>query len=164
MKRTLLITCAVLLLSGGGAWWGFRALDRVEATPARFETAAPGLVEVKVTETGMIEPLSKVEVKSKVGGRIARLLVQEGSRVKAGELLGEIEPTEINSQVEQTRAQVDGSRARLEQAKRGVRYQVAQTQAGRRQAEEALHAAEARLQVSQEECRAQPELTASAVA
>ena len=56
-------------------------------------------MEIKVTETGTIEPLKKVEIKSKVAGRITRLLVDEGSRVNAGQVLAEIDPTEINSQV-----------------------------------------------------------------
>ena len=73
MKRVALITVAVLLLLGGGAWWGLHALDRVEATPARFESAARGDVEVRVIETGVIEPLTKVEVKSKVAGQVERI-------------------------------------------------------------------------------------------
>src|SRR5262245_10766363 len=98
MKKRILLGCGLpLAFVGSLTWWGFRSLSRVEATPDRAEVVTRGDVEVKVTETGTIEPLTKVEVKSKVGGRLARLTVQEGAVVTAGQLLAEIEPTEINS-------------------------------------------------------------------
>lgn len=131
--------------------------------PPRFETVRRGVVETKVTETGTIEPLKKVEVKSKVAGRIAKLYVQEGSQVKAGQLLAEIDPTEINSQVAQMRAQLDGAKARLAQSQSGVVYQDEQTRTGIRQAEEGLRSAQARLKAVQEENRAQPKISASEV-
>jgi HlyD family secretion protein len=162
MKRKLLLGCLLpLLIVGGLAYVGVRTLTRAASTPTRFNTADRGEVAIKVTETGTIEPLKKVEVKSKVAGRIARLYVLEGYRVRAGQLLAEIDPTEINSQVEQIKAQLDGARARLKQAQTGVTYQKDQTVAGIRQQEEALHAAEARLKVTEEEARAQPAITAS---
>jgi HlyD family secretion protein len=103
-------------------------------------------------------------VKSKVGGRVQCLTAAEGELVRAGQLLGAIEPTEIDSQVEQIRAQLAGARAHLAQARRGVRYQEEQTHAAIRQAEEAVRAAEARFSSAQEESRAQPQLAASAIA
>lgn len=165
MKHRWAFGCLLLsILIVSGVWWSIRLLTRAEAKPARYELVDRGLVEIKVTETGTIEPLKKVEVKSKVAGRIAKLHVQEGDRVQIGQLLAEVDPTEINSQVEQIRAQLDGAKARYEQAKRGVTYQEEQTQAAIRQYEQALRSAEARLKVVQEEDRAQPGLTASEIA
>lgn len=165
MKHRWAFGCLLLsVLVVSGVWWSIRLLTRAEAKPARYELVDRGLVEIKVTETGTIEPLKKVEVKSKVAGRIAKLHVQEGDRVQIGQLLAEVDPTEINSQVEQIRAQLDGAKARYEQAKRGVTYQEEQTQAAIRQYEQALRSAEARLKVVQEEDRAQPGLTASEIA
>jgi HlyD family secretion protein len=151
-------------LLAGGAWWGIRSLRGAPAAAARFETVRRGDVEVLVTETGTIEPLKKVEVKSKVAGRVARLLVDEGSRIRAGQLLAEIDPTEINSQVEQIRAQVDAARARYDQACRAVLLQKDQTRTAIAQSEQSLLAAEARLKVALEENRAQPGRTGSALA
>jgi HlyD family secretion protein len=162
MKRKLLLGCLLpLVIVGGLAYVGIRTFTGAAPTPTRFNIADRGEVAIKVTETGTIEPLKKVEVKSKVAGRIARLYVLEGYRVRAGQLLAEIDPTEINSQVEQIKAQLDGAHARWKQAKTGVTYQKDQTVAGIRQQEEALRSAEARLKVAQEEARAQPSITAS---
>ncbi len=154
MKRKLLLGCLIpLIIVVCLGWWGVRWYLRADAAPPRFETVMRGDVEVKVTETGIIEALKKVEVKSKVAGRVAKLHIKEGDRVQAGQLLAEIDPTEINSQVEQMRAQLDGARARLEQAKRSVLYQVDQTSASIRQSEEGLRSAESRLKVAQEDYR-----------
>lgn len=164
MKRKLLVIgLPALLLAMGGIWWG--AAARTGPPPVgRFETVERGEVSIKVTETGTIEPLKKVEIKSKVAGRVARLLAPEGTQVRAGDLLAEIDPTEINSQVEQMRAQRDGARARFQHARRGTRYQTEQTQTGIEQARQALRAAQARLAVAEEEYRAQPRRTRSDIA
>src|SRR6476646_9194973 len=44
------------------------------ATKPRLFTVHRGDLAVKVAETGTVEPLTKVEVKSKVGGKVLRLL------------------------------------------------------------------------------------------
>jgi HlyD family secretion protein len=165
MKRKIILGCLLpLLFVGGGIWWGIRVLKGAPDPPARYETVGRGDVEIKVTETGAIEPLKKVEVKSKVAGRIAKLYAQEGDRVRAGQLLAVIDPTEINSQVAQMRAQLEGAKARLEASRRGVLYQGEQTKASIGQMRENLKAAEARLKMAQEEDRAQPGLSAGELA
>ncbi len=164
MFRKIALGCLlpIFILFGLGLW-GYRSLTHAAPKPARQEAADVGMVEIKVTETGTIEPLKKVEVKSKVAGRLARLLVQEGTRVSAGTLLAEIDPTEINSQVAQYRAQLAGARARLTQAQHGVSYQSEQTTSGVQVAAQALASAQLRLRVAQEESAAQPQLTDSDV-
>src|SRR5205085_3654961 len=93
------------------------------------EVAQRGDVEIKVTETGTIEPLHKVEVKSKVGGRVSKLLVDAGARVRTGQILATIDPQEINSEVAALRAQLAGAQARLASALKNTTFQQAQTSA-----------------------------------
>ncbi|NLI00627.1 MAG: HlyD family efflux transporter periplasmic adaptor subunit [Chthonomonadales bacterium] len=164
MKRRLLFGCLVPIVAIAGlGWWGYRRLFTKRPTPVRLARVDRGDVDIKVVETGAIEPLKKVEIKSKVAGRLARLYVKEGDRVVAGQVLAEIDPTEINSQVDQIRAQLDGARARLAQAMKGVGYQHEQTISSIAQAREAVKAAEARLQSARRERDAQPEIVNSDV-
>jgi len=165
MKRRFALGCtAVLILAGGLTWYTVRAL--LSSPPARqhYEVVDRGDVEIEVTETGSIEPLKKIDVKSKVAGRIAELYVDEGSVVRPGQILAKIDPTEINSQVAQIQAQLDGARARYEQAVRAASWQVNQTNAAIQEARENLRSAEERLEVAREQSRTQPGLTKSAVA
>jgi len=164
MRKTLLLGCVLpLVVVGALGYWGYRRLISKPPKPERLAVVDRGDVEIKVVETGTIEPLKKVEIKSKVAGRLARLLVDEGDRVIAGQVLAEIDPTEINSQVEQIRAQVNGARARLAQALTAVEYQKELTAAAIRQAEEAVKSAEARLRAAEAEYRTQPDVIASDV-
>ena len=63
-------------------------------------------LQVSVREVGVVDPLSKVDVKSTVSGRIVGLKVREGAVVKAGEMLAEVEP-DVNQA--QTLSDVQGS-------------------------------------------------------
>jgi hypothetical protein len=50
----------------------------------RLYTVQRGTLAVDVTESGAIEPVRTVEIKSRVSGRLAALYVEEGSRVRQG--------------------------------------------------------------------------------
>ncbi|MGC8668278.1 MAG: efflux RND transporter periplasmic adaptor subunit [Chthonomonadales bacterium] len=165
MKRRFVLGCtAALAMAGAGIWYAVHALMSTPPPLQHFETVDRGNVEIEVTETGSIEPLKKIDVKSKVAGRIAQLYVDEGSVVRPGQVLAKIDPTEINSQVAQIKAQLDGARARYEQAVRAASWQVNQTDAAIKEARENLRTAQERLEVAREQSRTQPGLTRSAVA
>ena len=107
MNKKLVAGCGMsLLFVGVLASWGMRRLLHVEPKPDPIETVKRGDVEIKVIETGTIEPLRKVELKSKVGGRLSKMLVDEGDRVKAGQTMALIDPEEINAQVAALDAQL----------------------------------------------------------
>lgn len=165
MKRSYALGCtAALLVTGGLTWYAVHALTSSPPPKQHYEIVDRGDVDIEVTETGSIEPLKKIDVKSKVAGRIAQLYVDEGSVVRPGQILAKIDPTEINSQVAQIQAQLEGARARYEQAVRAAAWQVSQTDAAIREARESLRSAQARLQVAREQSNIQPGLTKSAVA
>lgn len=131
--------------------------------PLRSETVQMGDVEIKVIETGSIEPLSKLEVKSKAGGRISRLMVDAGTMVRKGQVIATIDPQEINSQVEALRAQLAGAKARMEAARKTATYQQSQTSTGIDQYVHNLAAAQARVRQAEAEARAQPMLNNQAI-
>ena len=66
-------------------------------------------------------------MKSKVAGRVTHLYVKEGSRVTGNQPVADIDPIEINFQVDQIKAQLDSAKARQVQSQRGVLYQKEQT-------------------------------------
>src|SRR5204863_1172206 len=55
-----------------------------------------GDVVSSVSATGVLEPLTTVDVKSNVGGRVDQLRVEVGDRVHKGQLIAEIDPTDTN--------------------------------------------------------------------
>ena len=139
----------LLLLGGCGVW--VRAKLRQHIKPARTANVARGDVIVSVRETGMVEPVKRVDVKSKVAGLVKELAVDEGARVEKGQFIARLDVPELESQRDQVRAQLDAARARVEQARLTyardrelIEGQVEQAEAGLRVAQAALEEAETR--------------------
>lgn len=78
-------------------------------------TAKRGDLAIEVVETGKIQPREKVEIKSKVAGQVERVLVEEGERVKKGQVLLRLDPIDYRREVSRTEADVA-------QARNGVEY------------------------------------------
>ncbi|MBL8068138.1 MAG: efflux RND transporter periplasmic adaptor subunit [Armatimonadetes bacterium] len=115
-----------------------------------------GDVAIKVVETGSLEALSTVEVKSQVGGRVARLLVDEGDYVEKGQLVAVIDPQQTELQVQQSRAQLDGANSSVRQ----IDVQIAQR---RVTAKTNLEKAKIRVKQLELELNAQPTLTNASI-
>ena len=164
MNKKLVAGCGTsLLVVGILASWGMRRLIHTEPKPDPIETVKRGDVEIKVIETGTIEPLRKVELKSKVGGRLSKMLVDEGDRVKAGQIMALIDPEEINAQVAALVAQLNGSRARLSSARKNVKFQRDSTSTSIDQYIQNAAAAEAHLKEVETDAAIQPKLTEQAI-
>lgn len=148
------LVCVVIV-----GWFTVKALMKAPPEAQRSEAVTRGNVEIKVVENGVIEPLKKVEVKSKVGGRIAKLLVDEGQTVQPGQALAMIDPQEINSQVAALRAQLSGTQARLASARKNSTYQQSQTATNIDAVLQNAESAKARLAIAESEAKVQPKLT-----
>jgi HlyD family secretion protein len=75
-----------------GAIAGFATLDgaSVDVDPSRIATAELGTMIRSVVATGKIEPITKVEIKSKANGIIKALHVDLDSVVNEGDILVEL--------------------------------------------------------------------------
>jgi len=161
--KLLLFGCLpVLVLLGAAGWWGYRWLNKPKP-PARLVEVSRGDVEIIVAESGVLEPLRKVEVKSKIAGRILSLTVEAGDVVRQGQLIAQIDPVEVEASLRQTEAQLRAAQARLEQAKLLSGYQPADTAAQIEQARNAVRTAEIRYEQALREAQTQPEVTQAAL-
>lgn len=119
-------------------------------------TVTKGDVAVNVIDTGTVDAVKTVEVKSRVSGRLAKLFVDEGDHVTQGQLIALIDPKETRLQVEQGRAQLRGAQSAV--AKAGLEMQQ------RRQTAQAAYLqAKSRLAQLEAESGAQPTLTSAAI-
>jgi HlyD family secretion protein len=64
-----------------------------------------------VVATGKIEPITKVEIKSKASGIVKKWNADAGQMVKAGTVLVELDKVEIEAQVRQAKAQLEAAEA-----------------------------------------------------
>jgi HlyD family secretion protein len=85
--------------------------------PSKLAKVEKGDLAKSVVATGKVEPITKVEVKSKASGIVKKLLVEYGDTVKKGQLLAQLDKIEIQAGVEQSRASLDAAQANLESSK-----------------------------------------------
>lgn len=114
-----------------------------EGTPVETAIVSVGDVQASSLATALLEGQRDITIAAEIGGTIARLYVDDGSRVKAGQLLAELDHTQLDANVASTQAQLDGARAQLAIAKSATRpQQLAQAQAALDQAQAALDLAQ----------------------
>src|SRR3984893_1998171 len=119
-KRTrpiLWITLAVVLL-GGGAYGVMAALrPNRSIDPSKLASADRGDLARVVVATGKIQPLSKVEIKSKASGIVKKLHVDYGDRVKQGQLLAELDKVQLEAAERASQANLQAAEAGLDSSK-----------------------------------------------
>jgi len=76
------------------------------AAPVKVFKALRERITQKITYTTTLEAWTKINITPEVGGKIARIHVQEGDRVAKGQLLAELETESIRLQLKQAQAGV----------------------------------------------------------
>lgn len=79
--------------------------------PSKIAKVERGPLAKSVVATGKVEPITKAEIKSKASGIVKRWLADAGQKVKAGQVLVELDKEEIQDQVNQARADLEGAEA-----------------------------------------------------
>jgi HlyD family secretion protein len=98
-----LVVTGVLIASSSGT----------KIDPSKLAKVEKGDLAKSVVATGKIEPITKVEIKSKASGIVKKLYVDYGDKVKKGQTLAELDKEEIQARVDQARAQLEASSASL---------------------------------------------------
>ena len=114
---TALIVALVLLLAGTLAW---KLLANRIFEP-EVETSAVALVSQSqgsqlLVATGYVVPQRKANISPRIGGRVAKLFVEDGSVVKAGQLIAILEDADYKAQLMQATADARGAEAREKNA------------------------------------------------
>ena len=73
-----------------------------------------GALRITAEATGTVEPIRKVEVKSKASGEVLALSVDVGDLVQTGALLARIDPRDVRNSFDQAAADLEVAEARLE--------------------------------------------------
>lgn len=81
--------------------------------PSKLAKVEKGDLAKSVVATGKIEPITKVEIKSKASGIVKKLYVDAGDHVKAGQVLAELDREEIQANVRASEAQLSSAEANL---------------------------------------------------
>ena len=105
MKRAI-IAVVVAAAVGGGVWkYKTTASSSGRESRGRSVEVVLGPIEQSIDATGSVAPENRVEIKPPVGGRVENLLVDEGDKVKNGQVVAWISSTDRNAILDAARAQ-----------------------------------------------------------
>ncbi len=123
-KKVLIIIAVVIVLAavvGANLYFKRETGLNVNAEALRNRD-----LEALVSASGKIQPKRQVNVSANTTGKVTRVAVEEGQRVKAGQFLLEIDPRSLDSQLARGEASVAAAQSSLQQS----RASVQQTRAG----------------------------------
>jgi membrane fusion protein YbhG len=130
-RRTVLMGAGIAAAVAAAVWQGVFLYER---TASADRLVASGSIEA-----------TQVEMSPKVPGRVIKLLAAAGDRVRAGQVVAELEPQEASAQVAQAEAAVRQAEARVAQAQQAVVTQRQVTDAQVAQASAQIVAAATRV-------------------
>lgn len=168
-----IVPIAVTLVAAAACTLGFLKLSAPKPKPKIVTTIAEamrGPIKKTVSATGTLEPWSTVDVKSKAGGRVDLLAVDVGTRVKKGDIIAKIDPTDSLLTYNQAKASTQSAEAKQIQSTETYGLTVSQDDIAVQQARAnldsaraALVQAKAKLDTAKTESEAQPTLTNAAI-
>ena len=113
--RPVLAIALALIAAAALVWW-IEARPKPLALASRIGAGAPvpvvataattGNINIILNALGTVTPLATVTLKSQISGRITNIAFQEGQKVKAGELLAEIDARLYEGQLAQAQGQL----------------------------------------------------------
>ena len=115
-RRITFGSIAAFVLIGGG--YGVYAALRPnhEIDPSKLADVERGDLARVVVATGKIQPLSKIEVKSKASGIVKKLYVDYGDHVKQGDILAELDKVQLEASVRASQANYQAAQAARDSA------------------------------------------------
>jgi HlyD family secretion protein len=128
-RKRLYIGAAVLVVILGGAA-GLATLKgaSAEVDASRLATVERGTMVKSVVATGKVEPITKVEIKSKANGIIKVLNADVDRAVKAGDILVELDREQLAAALRGAEANLLAARASLEAAEAQLKKNVVEAE------------------------------------
>jgi HlyD family secretion protein len=121
-KRSIIIGIAVVVvLSLSAAGYRLFAPETPEVEVVRAAAENSDVGGIVLTATGYIVAHHKINVNSKVTGRVKWIGVEKGDKVKQGQILVKLEDDEFRAQYEAARGATESARAYLEELEHGSR-------------------------------------------
>jgi HlyD family secretion protein len=115
--RAIVIGILVLVAAAGGYWW-----YRVGVTHQVASTVLVrrGTITATVETTGKVRSARQVELSLPFGGRVKRVAVSVGDKVRAGQLLLEVEAPDAERQVREAELSLEIRQLQLDKARAGA--------------------------------------------
>jgi HlyD family secretion protein len=114
MKKKIIIGGVILIAVAAAAFFLLR--NKNGEVKFRTEKVTKGDIEMAVTATGTVNPVTTVLVGTQVSGTVKNIYVDFNSPVKKGQLIARIDPALFEAQVNQARANLLSAKANMDKA------------------------------------------------
>lgn len=114
MKKISKVWVAVIAIAAIAiAMWLLSGNKKVEEVTFETEKVAPANIQNSITATGTIEPVTSVTVGTQVSGIVSKLYVDYNSVVKKGQVIAELDKTNLISELNTTKANLNSVQSNL---------------------------------------------------
>lgn len=128
----LAIFLLVLVVVATAIWWFKRpAAIEVRTAVARELSTDAGARRTVLNASGYVTARREATVSSKITGKVTEVLIEEGVKVTAGQVLARLDDTNARASLQLAAAQLDSARAALEETR--VRLREAEQERSRQQ-------------------------------
>lgn len=163
LNKAIAGVCALLLMAYAVKAWKERAAASEEKPEIKTTLVERGDVKQTVSATGKLQAFTLIDVKSKAGGKVIQMAVEEGTRVKRGQLIAIIDRQDVSALYRQAEADANAAASSVAQSRANEAQQRASLGPQIRQAGESVSSAQARLAQAQESLKLQSETTGPAI-
>jgi HlyD family secretion protein len=113
-KKRYLLAVVALVVVGGGVGIALALRPNNTIDPSKLANVSRGDLARSVVATGKIEPLVKVEVKSKASGIVEKIFADYGDHVKTGQILVELDKEQLRARAAEASANLAAAQAAVE--------------------------------------------------
>lgn len=125
VQKNIFIKLLIVAVLIGGGWFAWSRVQKKQARPHYItEDVKRGDITDVVEASGPLAPITTTQVGALVSGEVLKIYVDYNSRVKKGDLLAEIDPTQVQADYDQAKATLSSAKESLESAK--MSYHLAQ--------------------------------------
>jgi HlyD family secretion protein len=114
----------LLLIAGGGLYLSSRRQDVQPSLESLTVPVRTQLLQISIEASGSIEPIDSVNISPKTTGRLTALYVEQGDRVKIGQLLAQMDAANLTAELAQARAELAQARAEYTKVVNGNRREA----------------------------------------
>lgn len=83
-----------------------------------------GPIREEVSATGKVQPVGRIDLSFRATGKVSKILVENGDKVKTGQVLAYLENDDLWAQLKQAQASLEAEIAQLNELKRGTREET----------------------------------------
>ena len=125
--RKLLLIVALLGIAGGAVWFGFFRGERETQEQTNFHLVKREVLKITLTERGTLKVKKSIQIKAETQGKIS-WLIDEGKKVKKGDVLVKMDTEQTKQQIDQFANQITQLKAELKSAETELTVQEGQNE------------------------------------